>query len=58
MEHDHVLKKLNFDLLYPTQGQGGGGRGGLQQNIYYDVAAFMIPYNLMSNITMSHKVKF
>ena len=27
MQHDHVLKKLNFDLLIP-QGRGrGGGRG-------------------------------
>ena len=27
MQHDHVLKKLNFDLLTP---RGGGGGGGLQ----------------------------
>ena len=25
MQHDHVLKKLNFDLLTPTPGSGGGG---------------------------------
>ena len=32
MQHDHVLKKLNFDLLVgPTprvRGWGGGGQGG------------------------------
>ena len=28
MQHDHVLKKLNFDLLTPYQGSGGGGGGG------------------------------
>ena len=27
MQHDHVLKKLNFDLLTPPQGHGGGWGG-------------------------------
>ena len=27
MQHDHVLEKLNFDLLTPSPGSGGGGRG-------------------------------
>ena len=27
MQHDHVLKKLNFDLLTPSRGSGGGGGG-------------------------------
>ena len=26
MQHDHVLKKLNFHLLTPTPGHSGGGR--------------------------------
>ena len=56
MQHDHVLKKLNFDdLLTPCQGGGGGGGGGLgvcRQNIFYHVAAFLIPFNLICNITM------
>ena len=31
MQHDHVLKQLNFDLLTqpPGSGSGGGGRGDL-----------------------------
>ena len=28
MQHDHVLKKLNFDILTLPKGWGGGGRGG------------------------------
>ena len=27
MLHDHILKKLNFDLLTPPPGGGGGGGG-------------------------------
>ena len=27
MQHDHVLKKVNFDLLTPSPGSEGGGRG-------------------------------
>ena len=30
MQHDHVLKKLNLDLLTPPPGWGGGVEGGLQ----------------------------
>ena len=33
MQHDHVLKKLNFDLLTPSPGWGGGG-GICRQNIW------------------------
>ena len=36
MKHDHVLKKLNFDLLAPRV-RGGGVCG---QNICYHVATF------------------
>ena len=35
-QHDHVLKKLNFDLLTPSPGSGGV----CEQNICYHVAAF------------------
>ena len=43
MQHDHVLKKLNFDLLTWSGASvcvcvGGGGICG--QNICYNVAAF------------------
>ena len=27
MQHGHVLKKLDFDLLTPPTGSGGGGGG-------------------------------
>ena len=39
MQHDHVLKKLNFDLLTPSPGSGQGGRH-LRANICYLAAAF------------------
>ena len=53
IQHDHVLKKLNLDLLTPSQGQGGGrGVVGLWANICYNVAAFLIPLNLICIITM------
>ena len=56
MQHDHVLKKLNFDLLTPYPGEGGGGGGGVcRQNIFYHVAAFLIPFNLICNITVFWK---
>ena len=90
MQHDHVLKKLNFDLLIPPPGLGWEGmwvkyllpcccvchtlqfdiqhdyilkkkefwsleptdriKGGLRKNIYYHVAACVIPFNLICNI--------
>ena len=49
MQHDHALKKMNFDLLTPSPrvverwvggGGGGGGGGFCEQNICYHVAAF------------------
>ena len=40
MQYDHVLKKLNFDLLTPSD-QGVGGREGVcGQNICYHAPAF------------------
>ena len=69
MQHDHVLKKLCFDLLPPTPGKGewGWGRGEVcEKNICYHVAAFMIPfkvhltllYVLYINLEMSSIMKF
>ena len=49
MQHEHVLKKLNFDLLTPPLGSGIGG-GLCGQNICYHVAAFVILFNLIFNI--------
>ena len=37
MHHDHVLKKLNFDLLTPSPGFGVA-RGVCWQNICYHVS--------------------
>ena len=50
MQHGYVLKKLNFDIKSPSV--GGGGGGGRWQNISYHVAAFVIPFNLICNMTM------
>ena len=33
MQHDHVLKKLNFDILTPRV-EGGGGGGGSADKIF------------------------
>ena len=53
MQYDHVLKKLNFNLLTPRVG-GGGGRGsaGIIFATMLHVAAPMIPFNLICNMTM------
>ena len=48
MQHDNVLKKMNFNLL-PHKGLGGGACGG---NICYHVAAFVILFYLICNMTM------
>ena len=44
MQHDHVLKKLNFDqrTIYQDLGIGGCGEveGVCGQNVYYHVSAF------------------
>ena len=62
MQHDHVLKKLNYDLLTPSPGSGGGGGGGggggrgcravYGQNICYHSAAFVILFYLICNLTV------
>ena len=60
MQHDYVMKKLSFDMLTQSQWLGGRGRiGGLRakyKNNCYDVAAFVIPFNLICNMTM-HDLK-
>ena len=49
IQRDKVLKKLNFYVLTPrVLGERGLGVG----NICYDVAAFVIPFNLICNVTM------
>ena len=53
MQHDHVLKKLNFDLLTQSPGLWGVPLSGVcGQNICYHVAAFMILFNLICKMTM------
>ena len=49
MQHDHVLNKLNFNIL--TLGSGEGSRG-VGANICYHVAAFSILFNLLCNMTI------
>ena len=52
MQHGHVLKKkLNFDLLTPSP----GSEGVCWHYICYHVAAFLIPFNLICNMTMFGK---
>ena len=50
MQHDHVLNKLNFDLLTPTTGSGGWM--GLRAKYLPHAAAFVIPFNVICNMTV------
>ena len=64
MQHDHVLKKLNFELLTPSPGLGGGGGGGgggigvrghagYAGKIFASMLLhFMIPFNWICKMTM------
>ena len=55
MQYVHVLKKLNFNLLTPRVGGGGGGGTGSAGIIFatmLHVAAPVIPFNLICNMTM------
>ena len=60
MQHDHVLKKLNFDLLTRSGasvcvcvGGGGGGGGGSADKIFATMLLhFVIPFNLKCYMTM------
>ena len=47
MQHDHVMKKLIFDLLPSSYRVVGGVGGGCGLDICYHVAAFVIPFNLI-----------
>ena len=52
-----VLITLNFDLLNPTQGSGVGRSAGkiFATSICYPVAAFLILFNLICNMTTCWK---
>ena len=52
MQYDHHLKKLNFYLLTPRVGGGGGGSAGIIFGTMLHVAAPVIRFNLICNITM------
>ena len=49
MQYDHVLKKLNFNLLTPRV---GGGSAGIIFATMLHVAVPVIPFNLICNNTM------
>ena len=52
MQYDHVLKKLNFNLLTPRVGGGGGGSACVIFATMLHVAAPVTPFNLICNMTM------
>ena len=52
MQYDHVLKKLNFNLLTPRAGGGGRGSVGIIFATMLYVAAPVIPFNSICNMTM------
>ena len=60
MQHDHALKKMNFDLLTPSPrvverwggGWGGGGGGSAGKTFATMLLHFMNPVNLLCNMTM------
>ena len=56
MQQDHVLKKLNFDLVPRVQGVVGWV-GVCMQNIWYYVAVFVIPFSLICNMAMFWKIR-
>ena len=49
-QHDHVLKKLNFDILTPPPRDGR--ERDLCVNICAHVAACGVPFYLISNMTI------
>ena len=55
MQYDHVLKKLNFNLLTPRVGGGGGGSAGIIFATMLHVAWPVIPFNFICNMTMFSK---
>ena len=52
MQHDHVLKKLNFDLLTPRVEEAGSDPGGLRSKKCYHVVVFVILFNLICSMIM------
>ena len=53
MQHDHVLKKLNLDLLTSSLGSWGGGGGVSACKISATMLLnFVIPFILICNMTM------
>ena len=52
MQYDHVLKKLNFNLLTPRVRGGGAGSAGIIFATMLHVAAPVIRFNLICNMTM------
>ena len=53
MLHDHVLKKLSFDLLTLGVRGGRGGGGESAGKIFATILLhFVIPFNLICNMTM------
>ena len=51
MQHDHVLKKLNFDPWNPSSRVAGKG-GSVGKTFANHVAAFLILFNMMCNMTI------
>ena len=51
MQHDHVLKKLNFDLLTPSPRVVGGG-GSAGKILAIILLHFVITFNFICNMTM------
>ena len=49
LQHDYVLKSCILTLRPPVLAGGGGV---CWQNISYHVAAFVIPFNLICNMTI------
>ena len=54
-QHDHVLKKLNWDLLTPPPGSGGCVGGDLHAKYFDRFAAFLIPFYLIWNMKLFWK---
>ena len=52
MQRDHVLKKLNFNLLNPTSKSGGGSVSKILATTFLH---FCIPFNLICNMALIRK---
>ena len=52
MQHDHVLKKLNFELLTPSLSPGGTDKG-LPSKITFDMFRIFVP---LSEFEISVKI--